>query len=111
MQGIFETFYSKSQEGQNIYHIIEIMAIEKNIRLAYRNFKRSTGSKTAGVDRLTKKLGYYVPVSEIGYIDETFQLYFVENKILVKKLYGKLHEGELEVLAWCRGIRSVICYR
>lgn len=27
-----------------------------------------------------------------------FQLYHVENSYLVKKLYGKLHEGELEVI-------------
>lgn len=28
----------------------------------------------------------------------TFTLYNVENSVMVKKLYGKLHEGELEVI-------------
>ena len=34
----------------------------------------------------------------------TFTLYNVENSVMVKKLYGKLHEGELEVIVGAKEI-------
>ena len=34
---------------------MEIISSEENIKLAYRNIKRNTGSKTSGVDKLTIK--------------------------------------------------------
>lgn len=34
---------------------MEIILSEENIKLAYRNIKRNTGSKTSGVDKLTIK--------------------------------------------------------
>ena len=45
--------YAQSVNGQNFYNLIELMSSKENIRLAYRNIKRNTGSKTAGIDKLT----------------------------------------------------------
>ncbi|MGG3805772.1 group II intron reverse transcriptase/maturase [Metabacillus fastidiosus] len=53
VQDILDNLYSKSQEGKKFYNLIELMATEENIRLAYRNIKRNTGSKTKGTDGIT----------------------------------------------------------
>ena len=47
--------YAQSVNGQKFYGLIELMSSNENIRLAYRNIKRNTGSKTAGTDKLTIK--------------------------------------------------------
>lgn len=41
---------------------------------------------------------------------DVFKLYHVENSRLVKKLYGKLHEGELEVIVGAKelGLQFVV---
>ena len=48
MQDYFDSLYAQSVNGQNFYGLIELMSSDENIRLAYRNIKRNTGSKTAG---------------------------------------------------------------
>ncbi len=53
MQYHFDTLYAQSANGQNFYDLIDLMQSDENIRLAYRNIKRNTGSKTAGYDGLT----------------------------------------------------------
>ncbi len=60
--GLMETFddlYARSQEpgarrqAQAVFtDLIPLILSEENIRLAYRNIKRNTGSRTAGVDHL-----------------------------------------------------------
>jgi RNA-directed DNA polymerase len=53
MQYCFDTLYAQSVSGHHFYDLTELMCSEDNIRLAYRNIKRNTGSKTAGTDKLT----------------------------------------------------------
>ncbi len=53
MQSCFDELYARSANGQNFYGLLDLMQAEDNIRLAYRNIKRNTGSKTAGYDELT----------------------------------------------------------
>ena len=53
MQDCFDTLYAQSVSGHHFYDLTELMSSEENIRLAYRNIKRNTGSKTAGIDNLT----------------------------------------------------------
>ena len=55
MQDCFDTLYAQSVNGHKFYELIELMSSKENIRLAYRNIKRNTGSKTAGTDKLTIK--------------------------------------------------------
>ena len=55
MQKCFDTLYAQSVSGQKFYGLTDLMSSEENIRLAYRNIKRNTGSKTAGTDNLTIK--------------------------------------------------------
>lgn len=53
MQTQFDTLYARSANGQNFYDLIDLMQSSENIRLAYRNIKKNTGSKTAGFDGQT----------------------------------------------------------
>lgn len=77
-QRTFDELYDKSKKGENFYHLMEIISSPQNIKLAYRNIKNNSGSKTYGTDRVTiediktiptdryvdmvqRKLSYYKP--------------------------------------------------
>ena len=79
-QEIQDKLYADSSKGKVFKHLVEIIALPENIRLAYRNIKANHGSKTAGTDGRTikdlenlpdeklvalvqKKLGWYKPQS------------------------------------------------
>lgn len=55
LQETFDTLHAKSKVGEVFNNLMEIISSEENIKLAYRNIKRNTGSKTSGVDKLTIK--------------------------------------------------------
>jgi len=49
MQKQFDMLYARSVNGQNFYDLIDLMQSSENIRLAYRNIKKNTGSKRRGL--------------------------------------------------------------
>lgn len=51
----FDDLYAKSKDNTIFSHLMPLIISNENIMLAYRNIKRNTGSKTAGVDQLTMK--------------------------------------------------------
>ena len=53
MQSTLDDLYQQSQNGNNFYKLIELMKMDENIRLAYRNIKKNMGSLTAGTDGMT----------------------------------------------------------
>ena len=53
MQEIFDTLYEKSLKNNTFSKLMEIITAEENIKLAYRNLKKNSGSKTAGTDKKT----------------------------------------------------------
>ncbi len=53
MQHCFDNLYTQSVNGQNFYDLMKWISSDENIRLAYRNIKRNTGSKTTSTDKLT----------------------------------------------------------
>lgn len=55
MQTIYDELYAKSKNGKEFYHLIDIISRPENIKLAYRNIRKNSGSKTAGVDKKTIK--------------------------------------------------------
>lgn len=78
MQSIFDELYAESLKGNKFYKLVELIKQPENIKLAYRNIKKNSGSKTAGVDNKTisdlnkwkekaliahvqRKLDWYVP--------------------------------------------------
>lgn len=54
-QKIQDKLYANSQKGKEFKHLVKLIALPENIRLAYRNIKANHGSKTAGTDGRTIK--------------------------------------------------------
>lgn len=50
MQGIFDKLYKESKEGKTFNKLIQLITLEQNIQLAYRNIKTNKGSNTKGTD-------------------------------------------------------------
>lgn len=78
MQNAFDDLYAKSFEGKVFTNLVDIIRSAENIKLAYRNMRKNSGSKTAGADKKTisdlnkwkerrliehvqKKLDWYIP--------------------------------------------------
>ena len=55
LQDCFDKLYAKSKQGDVFTNLVEVISSEENIRLAYRNIKRNSGSHTSGVDKLSIK--------------------------------------------------------
>lgn len=53
MTDIFDDLYAKSLNNKIFTNIVDIIASEDNIVLAYRNIKTNKGSKTSGIDNKT----------------------------------------------------------
>ena len=73
MEGIFDDLYAKSQQGYNFYKLMDIISNESNLKLAYRNIKKNTGSYTAGCDGMT--------IREIKKMDEDVVIQRVKTKL------------------------------
>ena len=52
LQDVFDKLYADSQKGKIFQNLMEIISDENNIKLAYRNIKRNSGSNTPGVDKV-----------------------------------------------------------
>lgn len=78
MQTAFDKLYADSVSGRQFRNLVELIQRPENIMLAYRNLRKNSGSKTAGVDKKTisdlnkwsdkklvnhvqQKLDWYVP--------------------------------------------------
>ena len=78
MQSVFDKLYADSKKGQIFTDLVEIIKAPENIKLAYRNMRKNSGSKTAGTDKKTisdlnkwnenalvchvqRKLDWYIP--------------------------------------------------
>lgn len=69
------------------------MSSKENIRLAYRNIKRNTGSKTAGTDKLTIKDIAHLSVEDvIVKVQDMFNWYEPQavKRVFIEKSNGKL---------------------
>ena len=77
-QCIQDKLYTDSMKGKKFKNLVELITLPQNIKLAYRNLKKNSGSKTAGTDKRTienlaklseerliqlvqRKLSWYVP--------------------------------------------------
>ncbi len=55
LQECFDSLYAKSKQGEVFTKLMGLISSEENIRLAYRNIKRNSGSCTSGTDNLNIK--------------------------------------------------------
>ena len=53
LQEIFDELYQKSLENRKFRNLMELILMEENIKLAYRNMKKNDGRTTPGVDGKT----------------------------------------------------------
>lgn len=53
MQKVFDELYADSKKGCHFRNLVEIIKSPENIKLAYRNMRKNSGSKTAGMDKKT----------------------------------------------------------
>ena len=53
MQLIFDELYAASVKGQRFCDLVELIKRPENIKLAYRNIRKNSGSRTSGVDNKT----------------------------------------------------------
>ena len=92
MQYHFDSLYARSADGQNFYGLLDLMQSDENIRLAYRNIKRNTGSKTAGYDKLTiqdiKSLSVSVVIDTIQQMFKQYKPQAV-RRVFIPKENGK----------------------
>ncbi|WP_312047431.1 group II intron reverse transcriptase/maturase [Anaerotignum sp.] len=78
---IFDELYVKSKDDKIFYNLVDIIASEENIKLAYRNIKNNKGSKTAGADKKTiLDLQKWETEKLIQHIKNKFQFY-TPNKV------------------------------
>jgi RNA-directed DNA polymerase len=92
MQQCFDNLYAQSVDGQNFYDLAKIISSNENIRLAYRNIKRNTGSKTAGSNGLTIEDVKHLSVEEvIKKVQVMFGSYEPEKvrRVFIPKANGK----------------------
>lgn len=92
MQDCLDNLYSQSVNGHNFYDLMNVIRSRENIRLAYRNIKKNTGSKTAGFNQLTIEDIKHLSVEEvIDKVQNMFQSYNPEKvrRIFVPKPNGK----------------------
>lgn len=75
-QGVQDKLYEQSKRGKIFKNLVQIITLEENIKLAYRNIKKNTGSYTAGVDNKTiKDLAKWQDDRLIEYVRKKFQWY------------------------------------
>ena len=53
LQSTFDKLYDDSCKNKCFNHLYEIISSDENIKLAYRNIKRNSGSVTSGTDNIT----------------------------------------------------------
>lgn len=110
MQYHFDSLYAQSANGQNFYGLLDLMQSEENIRLAYRNIKRNTGSKTAGYDELTIQDIKSLSVTDvIATIQKMFEHYTPQavRRVFISKGYGKTRPLGIPVI-WDRLFQQCI---
>ena len=95
IQEIFDDLYHKSKNKNNyrFYKLMDLITDERNIKLAYRNIKNNTGSKTEGVNGHTiADLNRIANGDIVGYVRCRLQNYNPHEvrRIEIPKQNGKL---------------------
>ncbi|MFE7061982.1 group II intron reverse transcriptase/maturase, partial [Sutcliffiella sp. NPDC057660] len=110
MQHCLDNLYAQSVNGQNFYDLINIISSNDNIRLAYRNIKRNTGSKTAGVNKLTIQDIQTLSVEEVvEKVQEMIRFYQPQmvRRVYIPKANGKVRPLGIPTI-WDRVLQQCI---
>jgi RNA-directed DNA polymerase len=110
MQHCFDNLYAQSVDGQNFYDLMKLISSNENIRLAYRNIKRNTGSKTAGTNKLTIDDIKFLSVEKVvEYVKNMFRAYAPESvrRVFIPKANGKVRPLGIPTI-WDRILQQCI---
>ncbi|WP_187442651.1 group II intron reverse transcriptase/maturase [Rossellomorea vietnamensis] len=110
MQRYFDNLYAQSVNGQNFYDLMDLICSNENIRLAYRNIKGNTGSKTKGTDKLTINNVKNLTVEEvIGKVQGMFEMYKPQKvrRVFIPKVNGKVRPLGIPTI-WDRILQQCI---
>lgn len=91
-QETLDKLYSDSEKSRNFTKLMDLITSPQNILLAYRNIKKNTGSKTAGVDKKTiSYLEKWEPDKLIRYIQKRLEYYVPQpvRRVEIPKSNGK----------------------
>jgi len=110
MQHCFDNLYAQSVNGQNFYDLMNLISSNENIRLAYRNIKRNTGSKTAGTNKLTIDDIKHLSVEKvIEHVDNMLKAYKSDRvkRVFIPKANGKVRPLGIPTI-WDRIVQQCI---
>lgn len=110
LQGTFDELYAGSKENQVFNNLIPLITCEENIKLAYRNIKRNTGSNTPGVDELTIRDIEKIPEDKfIQIVQKKLQWYKPKavRRVEIPKPNGKMRPLGIPAM-WDRIVQQCI---
>ena len=87
-----DRLYADSENSKKFKNLMRLITSPQNILLAYRNIKKNTGSKTAGVDKKTiTHLEKWEPEKLIGYVQKRLDYYVPQavRRVEIPKSNGK----------------------
>ena len=93
MQETFDKLYSDSEQGAIFENLMEIIRSPENIKLAYRNIKRNSGSNTSGTDERTIKNIESIPTDKyVAMVQRKLNYYQPKpvRRVEIPKPNGKL---------------------
>lgn len=95
-QEMFDELYQKSKKNNRFKNLMELIASEENILLAYRNIKKNKGSKTKGTNSSTiVNIGESEPYKLISYVRKRLDNYQPHK---VRRVYIEKENGSLRPL-------------
>ncbi len=110
LQETFDKLYADSQNGKIFNHLLELITSDENIRLAYRNIKRNSGSVTSGVDKMTIKDIEKIPMEKfVPIVQRKFKWYKPKpvRRVEIPKLNGKTRPLGIPAM-WDRVVQQCI---
>lgn len=91
-QEVQDKLYADSKHGRIFKNLVTLIMSEENIRLAYRNIKKNSGSKTAGTDGKTiKDIAKWQPERVVSYVRKRLSWYKPQmvRRVEIPKPNGK----------------------